>query len=144
MSSTSSRMSLFSVDPFTLSNNSVFSIDEYNHLCVQNGLRQRSNCDVMHSSNTLFSMGPLNLSGFQMSKRCANSDRVDTSSDEACVNQPLTFRRIPQQVSIKRFKFLSSDRQIAFDTNKSCYGNLCLSKFGKANIRGLQQKYFIT
>ena len=50
-----------------------------------------------------------------MSRR---SERVDTSSDEPCVDQPHTFRRIPRQVSIKRFNFLCFDHQIALDINK--------------------------
>ena len=73
-----------------------------------------------------------------MSKRCAKCDRVDTSSDEACVTKPLIFKRIPRQVSVKR---LTSDRQIALDTNNSCCGSLCLSKFGKINLTILREKY---
>ena len=44
-------------------------------------------------------------------------------------------------MSVKRYNFLCSDHQIAFDISKPCCGNLCLSKFGKPNLRGLQQKY---
>ena len=43
--------------------------------------------------------------------------------------------------SVKRYNFLCSDRQISIDLCKICCGSLCLSKFGKANLRGLQEKY---
>ena len=43
----------FSMDPFTLSNNS-FSVNVYNYLGVKNKEHQRSKCDVTNTSN-LFS-----------------------------------------------------------------------------------------
>ena len=36
---------------------------------------------------------------------------------------------------------MTSDRQIAIDTNKSCCGSLCVSKLGKTNLRILREKY---
>ena len=87
---------------------SLFSVDEYKHQSVQNGQHQTLSFDVKHTSSS-FSIKPLNLCGVQMSRRCAKSDRVDTSRDEACVNQPYTFRRIAKQVGIKRFNFLCFD-----------------------------------
>ena len=141
MSSTSSRISLFFVDPFTLSNNSLFYVDEYNYLHVKNKEHQSLNCDVTKRSNSMFSIDPLNSSSSELSKQCVDSGKVDTSIDEACVKEPINFRKIPRQVSSKQLNFLTSDRQIVLDTNKSCCGSLCLSKFGKANLRGLQQKY---
>ena len=141
MSSTFSKISLFSVDPFTLSNNSLFSVDEYNYLGVKNKEHQRSNCDVTNRSNSFFSIDPLNSSSSEVRKQCVHNEKVDTSIDEACVKEPINFRKIPRQVSSKQLNFLTSDRQIVLDTNKSCCGSLCLSKFGKANLRGLPQKY---
>ena len=80
---------------------------------------------VMHLVQThFFLIGPLNSSGIQINKWFRASERVNTSSDEACIYHPLTFRRIPWQISVKRFNFFSSGRQIAFDTNKSCCEHL--------------------
>ena len=36
---------------------------------------------------------------------------------------------------------MTSDRQIAIDTSRSCCGSQCLSKFGKTNLRVLREKY---
>ena len=44
-------------------------------------------------------------------------------------------------MSVKRNNLLCLDCQIAFDISKLCCGNLCLLKFGKTNLRGLQHKY---
>ena len=141
MSSTSTKISLFSIDSFTLSNNSLFSVDEYNHLGVAKGHRQHSYSDVMQRSKSFFSIEPVSSCGLQQMTGCAKSDKGDTSSDEACVTKPLTFKRISRQVSVKRFNFLTSDRQIAIDTSRSCCGSQCLSKFGKTNLRVLREKY---
>ena len=137
MSSILSKNSLFSVEPFTLSNNPLFSTGEYNRLEVQRCQCQESNSVIGHRANSFFSTKPFDSLGIQKSKDVANSERVDLSIDEVCVNQLLNFRRIPQQVSVKRYNFLCSDHQIEFDTSKPCCGNHCLSKFGKANLRGL-------
>ena len=141
MSSTSSKSSLFSIEPFKLSNNSLFSIEEYNHINNKR-CHVESNDDVGQSSNSLFSIEPFNLGRLRNNKVVTNhEDSSLCNVDEDCVNKPLNFQRVPRQVSVKRYNFLCSDRQIAFDICKPCSGNLCLSKFGKANLRGLQQKY---
>ena len=70
-----------------------------------------------------------------------SGERVDSSSDGVCVNKSIHFRRIPCQVSLRKYNLLCSDCQIAFDTSKPCCGNLCLMKFGKANLQGLRHKY---
>ena len=46
-------------------------------------------------------------------------DQVNASSDEACITKPLTFKQVPRQVNVKRLNFLTLNRQIAIDTNKS-------------------------
>ena len=103
MSSTSTKISLFSIDSFTLSNNSLFSVDEYNnHLGVANDQRQHSSSDVMQSSNSFFSIELVRFYGFQPVTRCAKSDKGDTSTNEACVTEPLTLKRISRQVNVKR------------------------------------------
>ena len=141
MSSTSSKISLFSVEPFTLSNNSLFSTKEYNYLNVQRCQCQESNNDIGQRSNSLFSTESFKSCGIHKSKGFANSETVDSSTDKDCVNQPLKFRRIPWQVSVKRYNFLCSNRQIVFDTSKPYSGNLCLLRFGKENLRGLRHSY---
>ena len=141
MSSTSSKNSLFSVEPFTLSNNSLSSIDEYNHGAIKMSQLEDSNLDISKSETSFFSIDPFISGGIHPREDVPNSERVDSSSDGVCVNQPIHFRRIPWQVSIKRYTSLCLDSQIAFDTSKPCCGNLCFTKFGKANMRGLRQKY---
>ena len=138
MSSTSTKISLFSIDSFTLSNNSLFSVDEYNHLGVAKGQRQHSSSDAMQRSNSFFSIEPVKFCGLEQVIGCAKSDKGDTCSDEACVTKPLIFKRISRQVSVKRFNFLTSNRQIEIDTNKSCCGSLRLSKFGKTIYMKIQ------
>ena len=139
----SNSTSLFSVDPYTFSNHSDFSIDEYNHPSSPKALSQTMGFDVGDSSNSLFSIEPFNSRpkqiGIQHSGTCASTDKEST--DDACSSQPLTFKRVPRQVSVKRFTFLCSDRQIVCDSSKTCCGNLCLSKFGKANLRVMREKY---
>ena len=102
MSSTSTKISLFPIDSFTLSNNSLFSVDEYNHLGVAKGQRQHSSSDVMQSSNSFFSIELVRFYGFQPVTGCAKSDKGDTSTNEACVTEPLTLKRISRQVNVKR------------------------------------------
>ena len=134
MSSTSTQFSQFSEDPFTLSNNSsLFSVNEYKYVPRQDGQPQLLTCYIMPSSNSVLWIEPTNS--------CANMDQVNTSSDEACITKPLIFKQVLRQVGVKRFNFLTSDRQIAIDTNKSCCGSLCVSKLGKTNLRILQEKY---
>ena len=127
MSSTSTKISLFSIDSFTLSNNSLL-ITRYNHLGIAKGQCQHSSSNVMQRSNSLFSIKPVKSCGLQQVTGCAKTDKGDRSSDEACVTKPLTFKRILDKC-FKRFNFLTSDRQIAIDTNKSCWGSQCLSTY---------------
>ena len=93
MSSTWSKNSLFFVEPFTLSNNLLFSIEEYNYLNVKMCQRRESNNDIGQTSNSLFLTKPIKSCGIEKSKVVSNSERVDSSMDEDCVNQPLNFRR---------------------------------------------------
>ena len=144
MSCASSRSSLFSVDPYVLSSNSYFSVDEYKVPSVSKGPGENVSCDVGNNSNSLFSIDPFKRpgqSGIQDSKSCASIDKDETTSGEACVTKPLTFKRVPRQVSVKRYNFLCSDRQIVCDSSKTCCGNLCLNKFGKSNLRIMREKY---
>ena len=92
----------------------------------------------MQRSKSFFSIEPVSSCGLQQMTGCAKSDKGDTSSDEACVTKPLIFKRISRQVSVKRFNFLTSNRQIEIDTNKSCCGSLRLSKFGKTIYMKIQ------
>ena len=72
MSSTSSKTYLFSVDPFTLSNNSLFSTEEYNHVNIKWCQHEESNGDIGQSSNSLFPTEPFNLNSPQKSKVVTN------------------------------------------------------------------------
>ena len=85
MSSTSSKNSLFSIEPFTLSGNSLFSNEEYNHVNIK---RSHLECtdDVGQSSNSLLSIEPFNLGSLQKNKVVTNNAKVDLSDvDEDCV-----------------------------------------------------------
>ena len=93
MSSSTSRTSFFSIAPFSLSNNSYFSIDEYDYKRHSKGSRQKQKSEAPSSSNSLFSIdpvdGPLHVS----------LEADDTSLDNGSISKPLAFKRIPQQVS---------------------------------------------
>ena len=141
MSSTSSKNSLFSIEPYTLSNNSLFSIEEYNHGANQMSQHEESKSDAVKSHTSFISIDEFNSSDIHQSEDVQASERVDSSLDGVCVIKLIIFWRIPRQVSLRRYNFLCSDHQIAFDTSKPCCGNLCFTKFGKANLWGLRQKY---
>ena len=101
------------MDPYALSSNSYVSIDEYRVPSVSKRLGENVNCDIGNNSNSLFSIDPFNVSGqnsIQVRKCCASIDKDETTTDEACVTKPLTFKRVPRQVSVKRFNFLCYDR----------------------------------
>ena len=100
-----------------------------------------SNKDACKSHSSFISIDEFHTSFAHQVEDVQANERADSSSDGVCVNKPIVFRRIPRQVSLRRYNFLCSDRQIAMDTSKPCCGNLCLTKFGKANLRGLRQKY---
>ena len=102
---------------------------------------EESKPDAGKSHTSFISIDQFNFGGIHQSEDGLSSERVDSSSDGVCVNKTIHFRRIQRQVSLRRYNFLCSDRQIAFDTSKPCCGNLCFTKFGKANMRGLRQKY---
>ena len=144
MSSKSSENSLFSIEPIVLSDNSLFSIEEYSH--IKNKKSQIKNIeDEEQSSTSIFSIEPLNLGESRYIK--VDKTHVESSlsnPNDDCVNKPLNFRRVPRQVSVKRYNFLCSDRQISIDLCKLCCGSLCLSKFGKTNLRGVARKIFVT
>ena len=90
MSSTSSKHSLFSVEPFTWSNNSLFSTEEYNHGPLQMAKREDSNSDIGKSHTSFFSIEPFNSGCIQKSEDVANSERVDSSSNElASINRSI-------------------------------------------------------
>ena len=102
MSSSSSRSSLFSVDPYALSSNSYFSVDEYKVPSVSKGRGENVNCDIGNNPNSLFSIDPFNVSGqngIQVSKCCASIDEDEITTNDACVTKPLTFKRVPRLVS---------------------------------------------
>ena len=122
MSSTSSKNSLFSIEPYTLSNNSLFSIEEYNHGANQMSQHEESKSDAGKSHASFISIDEFNSGDIHRSEDVQASERVDSSSDGVCVNKPIHFRRIPRQVSLRRYNFLCSDRQIAFDTSKHAVG----------------------
>ena len=104
------------------------------------GLLEQSKGDNDSSSNSLFSIDPYNNAP-STSLQCASCDLNEISIDEVSKTNPLIFKRVPRQVSYKRFNFRCSDRQIICDSSKSCCGNLCLNKFGKINLRRMQEKY---
>ena len=141
MSSTSLKNSLFSIEPYTLSNYSLFSIKEYNHGANQMSQHEESKSDAGKSHASFISIDQFNSGGIHQSEDVPASERVDSFSDGVCVNKPIHFRRIPRQAILRRYSFLCSDHQITFDASKPCCGNICLTKFGKANLRGLRQKY---
>ena len=66
MSSSTSRTCLFSIAPFSLSNNSYFSMDDYDYKRHLIGSRQKRKSEAPSSSNSLFSIdlvdGPLHVS----------------------------------------------------------------------------------
>ena len=141
MSSKSSENSLFSIEPIAFSDNSLFSIEEYSHI-KKNKCQIKNIEDEEQNLTTIFSIEPLNLG----ESRYIQVDKIDVESsllnpNDEVVSMPLKFRRIPRQVSVKRYNFLCSDRQISIDLCKLCCGSLCLSKFGKTNLRGLREKY---
>ena len=141
MSSKSSENSLFSIEPVILSDNSLFSIEEYSHVNNKR-CHVKANDNQEQSCTPIFSIEPLNIGKARYIK--VDTTHVESSlsnATEDCVNKPLNFQRVPRQVSVKRYNFLCSDRQISIDICKVCCGSLCLSKFGKANLRGLRQKY---
>ena len=141
MSSNSSENSLFSIEPVILYDNSLFSIKEYSHVSNKK-CHIKTNDDQEQSSTSIFSIEPLNLGESRYIK--VDKTHVESSlsnPNDECVSMPLNFRRVPRQVSVKRYNFLCSDRQISIDLCKLCSGSLCLSKFGKTNLRGLREKY---
>ena len=141
MPSNSSEISLFSIEPIILSDNSLFSIEEYSHVNNKR-CHVKTNNDQEQSSTSIFSIEPLNIGKTRYIKLDTTHVKSSLSNaTEDCVNKPLNFQRVPRQESVKRYNFLCSDCQIAFDTGKPCCGNLCLSKFGKENLRGLRHKY---
>ena len=83
-------MSRFSVEPIALSNNSLFSVDEYNHKSPRNNDQYGTSNYVKESLQSLFSIEPFNICVFRRSA----SERVDSCSDGVVVEQPGTFRRI--------------------------------------------------
>ena len=133
MSSSTSRTSLFSIAPFSLSDNSYFSIEEYDHK-KHSRLKQKS--VAPSTSNSLFSIDPVD-GPLHASLQADDSSSIDNNS----ITKPLAFKRVPRQVSEKRFNFLCSDRQLLCDLNKSCCANLCLSTYGKSRLRETRQKY---
>ena len=138
ISSNSSENSLFSIRLVILSDNSLFSIKEYSHVNNKR-CHIKNNDDQEQSSTSIFWIEPLNLG----ESRYIKVDKMHVESslsnpNDDCVNKPLNFRRVPRQVIVKQYNFLCSNRQIAIDICKVCCGNLCLSNFGKENLRGLR------
>ena len=130
MSSSTSRTPFFSIAPFSLSNNLYFSIEEYDH--KQHSKRSRLNQKSVapSTSNSLFSIDPID-GPLHVSLQADDSSSIDNNS----ITKPLAFKRVPRQVSEKRFNFLCSDRQLLCDLNKSRCANLCLSTYGKSRLR---------
>ena len=95
MSSNSSKNSLFPIEPIKLYDNSLFSIEEYNHV-NNKWCHIKSNDDQEQSSTSLFSIAPFNLGKIRNIKVDANHDESSLSNvDDDCVNKPLNFRRVP-------------------------------------------------
>ena len=132
---TLSNNSLFSIEPYTLSNNSLFSIEEYNHGVNQMSPHEESNLDVGKSHGSFISIDEFH-SGFahQVDDVQAN-ERADSSSDGVCVNKSIVFRRIPRQVSLRRYNFLCSDRQITLES--------MLDEIWKGELMGFATKIFV-
>ena len=90
MSSRSSKNCMFSVQPFTLPNKSLFSTEEYNNGAVQMCQREGSDSDIGKSHTSFFSIEPFNSGGIQNGEDVANSERVDSSSNElASINRSI-------------------------------------------------------
>ncbi|KAH7365155.1 hypothetical protein KP509_18G011500 [Ceratopteris richardii] len=53
----------------------------------------------------------------------------------------LRFKRRSREVSRKRFKFLTSDRQIALDIVKHCCGLKCLYNLGMKKLKHIREKF---
>ena len=91
MSSTSSKNSLFSIEPFILSDNSLFSTEEYNHVNMKR-CHVESNDNVGQSSSSLFSIEPFSLGRLQNNKVGIKNEASNLSNvDKDCVNKPLNF-----------------------------------------------------
>ena len=65
----------------------------------------------------------------------------ETSIDDSSVTKPLTFKRIPGQVSENRYNVLCSNHQLLCDLSKTCCVNLCLSTYGKSRLCETRKKY---
>ena len=91
MTSNSSKNSLFSIEPFKLSNNALFSIKECNHV-NNKWCHIESNDDVEQSSRSLFSIEPFYLGKIRNIK--VDTTHVESSllkPNDDCVNKPLIF-----------------------------------------------------
>ena len=83
---------MFTIEPFILSDNSLFSTEEYNHVNMKR-CHVESNDNVGQSSNSLFSIEPFSLDRLQNNKVVINNEESNLSNvDEDCVNKPLNFR----------------------------------------------------
>ena len=87
------------MEPYRFSDNSSFLVEEYKWPHSTKRLNQEKHSN---SSSSLFSTNPfswLGLSEIVRSGPLVGDDNHDTSNNDVVVNQPLTFRRIPRQVS---------------------------------------------
>ena len=140
MSSTSSRVTLFSVESYASSNSSYFSIEEYNVKSQVKRLVNQSNENTNSSSNSLFSIDPYRVAP-KIGLPIASDEYNENSIDEVSQSKYFSFKRVSRQVSVRRFNFLCSDRQIICNSSKSCCVNLCLTKFERINLRRMREKY---
>ena len=95
MSSSSSRTSLFSIAPYSLSNNSYFSIDEYDYKRHSKGSHQQQKIDAPSSSNSIFSIDPVDGphdSASQHSGKYVSFEPDETSIDDTSVTSSISLR----------------------------------------------------
>ena len=90
----SSRASLFSVGPCTLSISSYFSIEEYNVKSQVKGLVNQSNENTNSSSNSLFSIDPYRVAP-KIGLPIASDEYNENSTNEVSQTKPFSFKRVP-------------------------------------------------
>ena len=144
MSSTSSKNSLFSIEPFKLSDNSLFSIEKYNHI-KNKRCHVEFNDDVGQSSNSFFSIDPFDLGRLWNNKVVINHECSTLCNVyEDCVNKPLSFWRVPRQVSVKRYNFFEFRSPNCIWYMQAMLWEYLSFKIWKGKLEGVATEVFVT
>ena len=137
-----SKANSFSIEEYSFSHDSIFSLAEY----IQEISTYAHELEM--SPDRTFSVEEYTCTPNKKTAEPLN-DVADTvaqltniTKEQFGSTSPLHFKRVQRRIRRARYDFVTSDRQVSLDVEKPCCARGCMTNIGKKKLKDLRQYYF--